>query len=170
MINTRQEGETRETREKMKMRRRKPLTNTFRRKFLNNPPFSPLSIHFYHEFEPRTKRFQLLFTLTISLRNKISSFPCLFIYITLSLSYSFFLKEKKKKNSPRAVRSTLRNFKFPATSTMGRKWGKVAKRGRSSAVKNRSNDNPKDLHGAAGAHAMGRGGVCTRKLAVIPLG
>lgn len=37
-------------------------------------------------------------------------------------------------------------------------------------MKNHSNDNPKDLHGAAGAHAMGRGGVCTRKLAVIPLG
>lgn len=168
MINARQEGETRETREKMKMRRRKPLTNTFRREFLNNPPFSPLSIHFYHEFEPRTKRFQLLFTLTISLRNKISSFPYLFIYITLSLSYSFFLKERKKRIHLEPF--DLRNFKFPATSTMGRKWGKVAKRGRSSAVKNRSNDNPKDLHGAAGAHAMGRGGVCTRKLAVIPLG
>lgn len=47
---------------------------------------------------------------------------------------------------------------------MGKGGGK-----KKAVVKNRSNDNPKDLHGAAGAHAMGRGGVCTRKLAVIPL-
>lgn len=107
MINARQEGETRETREKMKMRRRKPLTNTFRREFLNNPPFSRLSIHFYHEFEPRTKRFQLLFTLTISLRNKISSFPCLFIYITLSPRIpSFSKKEKKEFTSSRSIYAT----------------------------------------------------------------
>lgn len=127
MINTRQEGETRETREKMKMRRRKPLTNTFRRKFLNNPPFSPLSIHFYHEFEPRTKRFQLLFTLTISLRNKISSFPYLFIYITLSLSYSFFLKERKKRIhlEPFDLRYEILNFPQRAQwDENGERWRK----------------------------------------------
>lgn len=125
MINTRQEGETRETREKMKMRRRKPLTNTFRREFLNNPPFSPLSIHFYHEFEPRTKRFQLLFTLTISLRNKISSFPCLFIYITLSPRIpSFSKKEKKEFTSSRSIYEILNFPQRAQWDENGERWRK----------------------------------------------